>query len=165
VDGVNREYRVPALALVQRKLPASAQSRHQPARRPEAAASSAWPTVGWVSLGVGVAVLGASGYAGYSAYRSNQESYDECSADDRNLCTKRGLELRRRAGQWADLSTIGAGAGAAVAITGLILILSTGSDSDEPEVDQGKFSLSRVALGIDADPATRAGGVSLRGSF
>jgi hypothetical protein len=116
-------------------------------------------------VGVGVAVLGASGYAGSSAYRSNNDSYDVCSADDRNLCTTRGLVLRRRAGQWADLSPIGAGAGAAVAITGLILILSTGSDSDEPEVDQGKFSLSRVALGIDADPATRAGGVSLRGSF
>jgi hypothetical protein len=84
-------------------------------------------TLGYVSLGVGVAALATGTVFGVLAMNKKNESDDACVNQQ---CTPEGVEANEDAGRFADYATVGFGVGIATGILGTVLLLT---DSPSPE--------------------------------
>lgn len=121
------------------------------------APSSSQATWGYVAGGVGLAGLAAAGVLGYRAYALNQDSLDQCAADDPNACTTEGKDLRDDAAKYGTFATIASGVGGGLLITGLVLVLTA------PSTAAHETATPRLRVLADAGP--HGGGVTLRGAF
>lgn len=106
------------------KEPAATRTVIWSAPRAPSSESSGQSTFGVVIGGIGVAGLVAGGILGYRAYDLNQDSLNECRAEDPNACTPRGKSVRDAAETSALAATIGVAAGGLLLATGVALVLS-----------------------------------------
>jgi hypothetical protein len=88
-------------------------------RAPGAGPRSAWPTVGLVTAGAGVAAMGLGAYFGLDAKSKNDASNASgCSGD---ACTAAAAETRREALASADRANVAFAVGGVLAATGVTL--------------------------------------------
>jgi hypothetical protein len=81
-------------------------------------------TIGYITGGLGVFGLAASGLLSYRAYDRNHASLEQCRADDPNACTPEGKEQRDVARKFATGATVAFVSGATLLVGGVVLILS-----------------------------------------
>lgn len=83
-------------------------------------------TIGWITGGVGLALVAMGGVTGGLALdqhaKSNADNGGACGALDH--CTQDGVDAENRAKTFAWLSDVGLGLGAAALVTGLVLVLT-----------------------------------------
>ena len=127
----------------------------------EPAESSSAVTWGWVVGGVGVVALGAGGVLGLRASALNNDSMAECLSD--NVCSQRGVELRRDAVNVADMATVALGAGALMIATGSVMLFAFGDSDDDPARDEVANKSDGMALSIQ--PYVSGLGLQLRGGW
>jgi hypothetical protein len=108
--------------------------------------------VGWLTGGVGVALLGVGVTTGVLAIDARSQSDTNCP---QNHCTQLGVDDNDRAKTYAWLSDFGVGLGAAAIVTGFILIVSA------PKSGAPKTKGAIVAPMI----AAHGGGMTLSASF
>jgi hypothetical protein len=85
-------------------------------------------TIGFITAGVGLAGLAASGILSYRATELEKDSLQHCRRDDANACTREGVELRNDALDYARVATYPFAAGAALLVGGTLLVLTAPSD-------------------------------------
>lgn len=93
---------------------------------PEVERGQTQRTIGWVTLGAGVAGLAAGGYFGLRSLDKRNTSRDNCNGD---LCNATGVELRDDAIRAGNNATIAGIAGGAAVVGGLVLVLTAPKDS------------------------------------
>jgi len=99
-------------------------------------------TAGWVTTGIGAALLVAGGATGGMALSANSDLVDECSGDAQCTESARGDDVDRR-DNLALATDIMIGVGAAAAIVGVVMVI-VGKKRDGGEAD--------VALGPAVSP-------------
>ncbi len=109
--------------------------------------SSTQRVLAYVSGGLGVVALGASGYFAYRAYKLHDQSLEHCLAGEGNACSSRGKEIRDEARQKGDYATIAAAAGFALAGASVVLLLT------EPSERGTAVDSKRLTLTAGASPA------------
>jgi hypothetical protein len=119
---------VPALANAPRATP-----RQEPAARQLAASSegAAQRTIGYVMAGAGLVALGVGGYVAYRAYDQNLSSKAQCRADQPNVCTRHGFDLRQAAQSSAKLATIASVTGVSLTIGAVTVVVTAPSSKRE----------------------------------
>ena len=116
-----------------------------PERNPAPSPAHVQQTVGAVVLVTGIVALGASGVLAVLAKSANSDSKraGECTADD--ICSKTGLDDRKRAVSLADAATVVSIVGAASAITGGVLWLTAPHSHRDASADNA----TRLGLGLN----------------
>jgi hypothetical protein len=105
---------------------------------------SAQSTVGYVTGGIGIVALGVGGFLAYRSYQRNQESKEQCRADQPNLCTPDGVAQREQARDTARLATIVSLSGAGLVIGGATLVLTASPGVVKNEHASAQLSLRGV---------------------
>jgi hypothetical protein len=80
--------------------------------------------IGWVTAGIGVAVLGVGVATGILAVNDNNQSSSLCTFPG-GTCSQRGFDLNQQAQTLAWISDFGVGIGVAAVGAGLLLVLTT----------------------------------------
>ena len=83
--------------------------------------SSGQVVVGWVTAGLGVAVLGVGAVTGILAINDRQQSNSLCTFPG-GQCTQQGFDLNEQAKTFAWISDFGVGIGAAAILGGILLV-------------------------------------------
>ena len=110
-------------------------------------------TIGWVSLTLGVATLGVSGFYGLRAFSRAHDSEARCPND---VCDTQGLGLHDQAKSAARVSTVAFAAGTIAVALGIVLVLTAPS----------KSAPTKTALSLQLAPAVGASnGFFLSGAF
>jgi hypothetical protein len=122
---------------------------YEPPPDSDAAASSGsgQRTLGLVIGGVGVVGLAVGGVFALRAQSKNDDSKNECSPNDENQCTARGVELRDEARSSGNVATIAGGLGLAALIGGTVLYFTAPSAKSGSEA---RARGPRVGVGFDA---------------
>jgi hypothetical protein len=81
----------------------------------------------YVTGGVGIAGLVASGVLGYKAYDANQTSLDRCLSDEPNACTSEGKSLRDDARTFGNFATVAGATGGALLAVSVVLFVTAPS--------------------------------------
>lgn len=95
---------------------------------PEASRGSTQRVFAYVTGGVGIAGLIASGVLGYKAYDLNQSSLDQCLDDDPNACTRDGKIERDDARKFGNFATVAGVTGGALLAASVVLLVTAPSD-------------------------------------
>jgi hypothetical protein len=115
-DGTVKRISIPALA--------NAPVVRQPDHNGEGSHGSGQAVAGWVTGGIGVAVLGVGVVTGILAINDRQQSNALCTFPN-GQCTQQGFDLNEQAKTFAWLSDFGIGIGAAAMGAGILLVLTT----------------------------------------
>lgn len=113
-DGTTQRVSIPALANA--PVVVAVEPDHGSERRSNQA------LVGWVTGGVGVALLGVGVATGILALNSKSQSDANCPQDH---CTQTGVDDNNQAKTYAWLADFGVGLGAAAIVTGFVLIVTS----------------------------------------
>jgi hypothetical protein len=81
--------------------------------------------VGWVTTGIGVAVLGVGVGSGIEALDSKAKADNACHFPPGNACDQQGWNTNENAKTFAWISDFGIGIGAAAIIGGVVLVLTS----------------------------------------
>lgn len=104
-------------------------------------------TIGLVVGGVGVVGLAIGGVFALKAQSKNDDSKNECLANDENQCSARGVELRDEARSAGNVATVAGGLGLAALIGGAVLYFTAPSGKSGSEA---RARVPRVGVGFDA---------------
>ncbi len=128
----------------------------------ETSKGSALPVLGWVSLGLGVAGLGAGLALGFKARALKGDSESHCYGLDpaKQYCDEEGLQLRKDAAKWmigSDIALIG---GASLMLAGVgLLVFAPSSKVERKETRATARHTWRTAVGV------APGGIRLMGTW
>ncbi len=117
-------------------------------------------TAGIITGSAGVLGLGAGAVFGVMAAKKNDDSLEYCP-DEPNHCTPEGVELRKQAGDFADIATASVVAGGGLLATGIVLYVVAPSRRHE----QVSATASSAALSMRPLVAQRGVELSLKGKF
>ena len=116
---------------------------------------SAQRTLGWLSTGLGVAVVGVGLGFGLSSLAQRNDSRTHCTGD---ACDATGLTLREDAIRSGSIATIASIAGGAAVAGGLILVVTAPASGPSSHEPAGKVRAAPIA-------AIGGGGLMLQGVF
>lgn len=100
----------------------------------------------YVTGGVGVAGLIASGVLGYKAYDANESSLDQCLDDNPNACTREGKNQRDDARKFGNFATVAGVTGGALLAASVVLFVTAPSGESRRET-AGSWIAPYVAPG------------------
>jgi hypothetical protein len=137
----------PAPTVAPQRPPVPSRRALEPSRSREPDSSSTQRTWGVVTGAIGLAAIMTGAALGVVALVSNNESLDECRPEDPTRCTSRGVELRRRAEDFALGSTITLVAGGVVLATGVTLVLAAPRAEGGDAAPSSGPSAAAISLG------------------
>jgi len=145
--------RVPALKL--EPVAAAAAVQPPPPHEPSLTASdhSVRRTIGWASLGTGVAFVGIGTYFGIRTITTKHQSDELCPTN--STCSDRGVQLIERAQTYAWLANVGVGLGIAGIGVGTYLLVTS-----DPERAAAQHPHLR-AVSLQFGPVPRGAGATL----
>ncbi len=150
----------PALEPASTTMTTSATNLHATAfPEPEIERGGTQRTIGWVTLGAGVAGLAAGGYFGLRSLDKRNASRDSCNGD---LCNAAGVELRDDAIRAGNTATIASVAGGAAVVGGLVLVLTAPKDARRGSLP-GSTRIGRLEARPEVGPF--GAGVTLGGTL